>query len=509
MQYTVADMVGMRVASQPNQLAATVLDGTDREWTFGEMWCRVHDLARTAARAPVGPNGHVVATLLPNSMDGLASFLACQVARAVIVPVNIRLSDPELVHVLNDSGATMILAEGPLVDVARRVAPTLNRAVDVVDVADIPLGSTWPEVTADPTVGELPSGVFYTSGTTGLPKGSIMTNDTWLLNAMRWGWQLRIGSDDVMLTPGPFFHMSYCTFALCCWMIGGSVRIMPTFDAVQAYEEFADRSTTAFLVPAMTTMIAEEWEKRGRAPMRAMKRMMTAGAAVSAELVELSFDMFPEAQVSETYGWTEGGFATFEIKTRKNARESSVGHPTVGCEIKVVDDAGRPVPQGERGEIYLRTLACGSGYVNLPEASAAVWEGDFLKSGDIGTLDDRGKLRLVDRKHGMIITGGENVYAAEVEQALMRHPDLLEVAVIGRPDDKWGEVVVAIVVPRAGASLDDAGVRSFARTQLADYKVPRRVLMWEEGLPRNSMGKLQKFRVETAIAEAENAAAGG
>jgi acyl-CoA synthetase (AMP-forming)/AMP-acid ligase II len=465
----------------------------------------VGNLAEVVDRVRPGRNGRMVATLLPNGMDGLVVNLSCQVARAPVVTVNIRLSDPEIVHILTDSGATMLLAEGPLVEVAHRVAALADHEIEVVDVDEVPRSSSVPDITHDPEVGALPAGIFYTSGTTGLPKGSVMTNDTWLLNAMRWGWQLRIGQDDTMLVPGPLFHMSYSTFALATWMIGGTVRIMPTFDAATAYDEFAEVSTSAFLVPAMTGMLAEEWERRGRTPMLAMRRMMTAGAAVSAELLALAFEMFPNAQVSETYGWTEGGFASFEIKTPENIWDATVGRPTVGCQIKVVDDEGVPVPAGERGEIYLRTLACGDGYLNLPEASRAAWDGDFLKSGDIGVLDETGRLRIVDRKHGLIISGGENIYAAEVERALLHHEDLAEVAVFGRPDPKWGDVVVAVAVPRPGRSVTPDEVQQFARGRLADYKVPRRVHIWDSELPKNSMGKLQRFLVEKSVDELEAA----
>ena len=503
MQYTIADMVGMRVAAQPDEIAATVLHDTPVEWTYREMWERVADIAGVVEQVRAGSNGRMVATLLPNGMDGLVVNLSCQVARAAVVTVNIRLSDPEIVHILQDSGAMMLLAEGDLVPVAHRVAALVPQQIEVIDVAEVPRSSSVPEVTNDPGVGGQPSGIFYTSGTTGLPKGSVMTNDTWLLNAMRWGWQLRIGPDDTMLVPGPLFHMSYSTFALATWMIGGRVRIMPTYDARTAYDEFAEISTSAFLVPAMTSMLAEEWERRGRQPMLAMKRMMTAGAAVSAELLSLAFEMFPNAQVSETYGWTEGGFASFEIKTPENIWDSTVGRPTVGCQIQVVDDEGQPVAAGERGEILLRTLACGDGYLNLPEASRAAWDGDFLKSGDIGVLDETGRLKIVDRKHGLIISGGENIYAAEVERALMQHEDLAEVAVFGRPDQKWGDIVVAVVVPKAGTKVTPEGVQELASHHLADYKVPRRVHVWDTELPKNSMGKLQRFLVEKSVEELE------
>jgi acyl-CoA synthetase (AMP-forming)/AMP-acid ligase II len=500
-QYTVADMVGMVARTRPHAPALTVLavDGVpERSWTFVQMWGRVGELAGALAGVREGPHGRMVATLLNNGADALLIYPACQVAGVVAVPVNTRLAPREIAHVLADSGATTLVAAGDLLDVARHVAGLVEHDVDVLDADRVIGGGGPPELRADPGVGDRPAAVFYTSGTTGLPKGAVMSHDAWLVNCLRWGWQLRLGPDDTMLVPGPLFHMSYCSFALCCWMIGGQVRIMPRFDAGTACDEFGRIATAAFLVPSMTEMIVAEWRRRGGAPLTRMRRMMTAGAAVSATVLEAATEVFPNVEISETYGWTEGGFATFELKTPETIRNGTVGLPTIGCEILVVDTDGRPCPPGERGEILLRTLACTSGYLNLPEASAAAWHGDHIRSGDIGILDEDGRLRVVDRMNGLIITGGENVYAAEVEQVVARYPGVTEAVVVGAPDPRWGERIVAVVVAPDGP-VDEDALRTFCREHLADYKVPRAVVDWPDALPRNSMGKLQRFVVERAV----------
>ncbi|MBN9112302.1 MAG: AMP-binding protein [Pseudonocardia sp.] len=505
MQYSVADMLGMSARSRPDALAATVLatpTTPERSWTFAQVWQRVAGLAAAIADTPEGRNGRMVATLLPNGLDALLIYPAAMVAGVASVPVNTRLALPEIAHILSDSGATVVVAAGPLLDTAREVAALLDHDVTVLDLDTVPDDAPLPDPTGDPAVGQRVGAVFYTSGTTGLPKGATMTNDTWLINCFRWGWQLRLGPDDDMLVPGPLFHMSYCSFALCCWMIGGRVRIMPTFDAAVACDEFAERSTAAFLVPSMTTMISQEWERRGRTPLPAMKRMMTAGAAVSPVLLKQAYDIFPNVEISETYGWTEGGFATFELKSPDTVLDGTVGHPTVGCEILVVDEDDQLCAPGQRGEILLRTLACSSGYLNLPEATAASWTGDLIRSGDIGIMDADGRLRIVDRKNGMIITGGENVYAAEVEQVVAQHPAVLETVVLGKPHEKWGEQIVAVVVARPGETVEQDDLRAFCRDHLADYKIPRAVVVWPEALPRNSMGKLQRFVVEKSVRDA-------
>jgi acyl-CoA synthetase (AMP-forming)/AMP-acid ligase II len=498
-QYTLADFIGMNAWSYPDRPALDIVGSPELSLSYGGLWRRVSDIADAIRSSPAGGGGGTVATMLPNGADALLSYLACQVARASSVPVNTRLAHAEVLHILGDSGASLILSAAPYLEAARAAAAELPGVV-VVDCDTIATGGVLrdhPE--ADPAKGGEQAAVFYTSGTTGSPKGAAMSNETWLFNSMRWGWQLGLGWNDTMLVPGPIFHMSYGSFALCTLMIGGAVRIMTSFDAGVANEEFAQRCTCAFLVPSMTTMMLDRWQADGRPPLSRMRTMMTSGAALAPELLDPVFEMFPNATVMETYGWTEAGFATYELKTRESAPEGTVGWPCIGCEIGIFDEDGAPCGPGERGEVGVRTAMSFTGYLNRPDATAAARKGDFVMSGDVGIREADGRLRIVDRKHGMIISGGENVYPAEVERVVLQHPGVHDVAVVARPDDKWGEIVVAVVVPSPGVELEPDEVQRFCRTRLADYKSPRLVLVWDD-LPRNSMGKLQRFAVRDAVA---------
>ena len=179
--------------------------------------------------------------------------------------------------------------------------------------------------------------------------------------------------------------------------------------------------------------------------------------------------------------------------------DGTVGYSTLGCEIAILDPDGRPVPAGPQGEVAVKTVAQFSGYLNRPEATAAAWAGDFLRSDDIGMLEKDGRLRIIDRKNGLIISGGENVYAAEVERVVISHPQVKDVTVVGRPDERWGEVVVAVVVPEPGPAIDPAEVTEYCRARLARYKCPREVQVWAD-LPRNSMGKIQRFVIREQVA---------
>lgn len=500
---TLADLVGMATRSFSDRVAIEVIGDNPETLTYGQMWERALALAEAVQVVEPGHSGRFVSLLLDNGVDALVSYLACQLAGVAAVPVNNRLSPNEVRYAVEDSGSRLVLVDEGNAHTAARAIEDLDD-VATIRAEDVPASPT-ADVPPTPAAGDDPAAVFYTSGTTGFPKGAVMSNATWFLNSMRWGWDLGVGSNTVMLVPGPLFHMSYSSFALATFMKGGRVRIMRDFDSELAYEEFTERCTIAFLVPAMTTMLAELYRSNGGKPMPALRQMMTAGAAVSSDLLELAFDMFPDAEIAEVYGWTEGGFATREIKTRETVHDGTVGWPVPGCELVVLDDDGKPVPRGERGEVGVRSIAHFSGYLNRPEATEDAFIDGAVMSGDIGVVGEDGRLRIVDRKKAMIITGGENVYATEVEMAVVRHPAVREVAVIGVDDDRWGELVTAVCVLEDGVSLDLDELRAHTRQLIADYKCPRKLVVVNE-LPRNSMGKLQKFLVADLVEHAESEA---
>jgi acyl-CoA synthetase (AMP-forming)/AMP-acid ligase II len=507
--FTIADCVAANALAFPGRVALELLDpaavprraATDPvgSWTYDEVWRRVCGLA-----APL--QGHrMVAILLPNVPDHALAYLACQVAGAAAVPVNNRLAAPEVEYVLRDSGATLLLSGDGLLGLAREVADPLG--VPVVDVASLPTPGSGAAETVwagpgGPEAGQRMAIVGYTSGTTGFPKGSFWSNAGLMTRLLQWGWTFGMTPEQVLSVPGPLFHLSYGGLTLGALAVGAKARIMASFDPGAALEEYTSHATWVFLVPSMLAMIAEAWRERGRPPASALQLMLSSGAPGPMSLLEEAFDVFPNARITEAYGWTEGGWVTFEVKDRAALVPHSVGWPLIGSEVAVVDpeDPARRCAVGEPGEVLARTIVPFEGYLSKPEATAAAVTPDgFVRSGDVGIWLPDGRLTIVDRVKDMIISGGENVYCAEVERILHEHPGVLEAAVVGLPDPTWGERVTAVVVAREGATLDPQEVVTFSRERLAAYKCPKDVIVRRE-LPRNPMGKVQKFRIVEELA---------
>ncbi len=501
MRLTLAETILNRCVNHPDRIAIEVLQGGP-SLTYGQVRDRIEALADAMAGSAPGRHGRMVGILLPNAADHVLAYMACQWAGAGAVPVNSRMAPPEMQFVIKDSDAKLILAAGPWLDAARTIAAATGATViDADSIATPP--RTGPLVLGESERGAEHAVVGYTSGTTGFPKGALYSNDHYLTSCMRWGWEFGLTARDVMLVPGPLFHLSYAGLSFAALAIGARIRIMQTFEAPLAMAELAEHCSFAFLVPSMTTMIAEEWRRQDCPPISAFRFMISSGAPGPLSLTKQCLDMFPNAEIAEAYGWTEGGWVTFEVKRRDTLLAHSVGWPTFGNEVAVFDEAGNPCPVGEPGEVGVKALTHFSGYLGRDDATAAAWhrpaghDRGYVMSGDVGIWQPDGRLCIVDRKKDMIISGGENIYTAEVERILHEHPDIIEAAVVGLPDERWGELVTAMIVSRDPA-LDPGAVEAFCRERLAGYKVPRRVIIADE-LPRNPMGKVQKFRIIEAL----------
>jgi acyl-CoA synthetase (AMP-forming)/AMP-acid ligase II len=493
------ELLEQGVARAPGEVVITGAGGSLTWAGLHERACRV---GAALVRDGVRP-GERVAQLGRNHPDFFGALFGCALAGAVPVPLNRRLVPDELAAVLADCDARLLLADDDLADLASAAAARLGRPLLVrsPDGAGAPAdnpGAPAEDPAEDPGVPADPAGValqLYTSGTTGTPKGAMFGpgNLRVLLTDIARAWDLTAG--DVSLAVMPLFHMGGLAWALAGLARGARLVVVADFEPGEVLATMrAEGVTTAFFVP---TMLAALCARPGPAPER-LRTVVYSGSPIGVAALGAAMDRFG-CGFRQLYGLTEatGAFAQLEPDEHdphgpRAHLLRSAGRPYPWVEVRIVDPDGREVPPGAVGEIWTRSAQNLLGYWRRPEETARVLTPDgWLRTGDLGRRDGDGHLFLVDRARDLVISGGENVYPAEVERALAGHPDLAEVAVIGVPDPRWGETVKAVVVAAPGARVDPAGVIAYARERLAAFKCPTSVDVVTE-LPRTATGKVRK-----------------
>lgn len=469
-----------------------VVDG-DLRLSFRELVDRCRRLA--GAIEAMTLRGDRVAVLAANSHRVLELYLAAPCAGRLIVPLNTRWAEPELAYALADSGARILLTDWSEAELG-----SLPELVEHV----IPLGEEYeawmasaPEAELGLSVDEQDvAGLFYTGGTTGMSKGVMLTHRNKLADALHLETCVRLTSDDTWLVMSPMHHAAGTFHILLCVWLGVRQVLVPRFEAGPVLDVIErERTTVVFGVPAMLSELVEEQTARPRDT--TSLRLMGYGAApASSTLLGRFHASFPTTELVSMYGATELGPMGTAIEHMERfigtERVRSAGRPLAGVRIRIADGEDQDLPGGEIGEVVARGPNVMKGYWNKPEQTESVLRNGWYHTGDLGYLDEEGCLHLVDRAKDMIVSGGENVYSTEVEEALYRHPDVSECAVFGIPDARWGEAVQAIVVPRRGASLDESGLREHCRGLLAGYKVPKGITVRDEVLPRSAAGKVLK-----------------
>ncbi|MBX3027197.1 AMP-binding protein [bacterium] len=495
------DALGLAYHARARPQAVALIAGDERR-TYGELAGRVNRLARALRAAGVGV-GDAVGAALPNGCEWFELLNAVGLLGAQLVPIGYRLKGPEIAYMLADSGAKVLLA-------AAALAPEVDRAAAEIDWPDAhrwvvgaaERGRPYEAVLAaqdeaplaDAFVGGGFNTMIYTSGTTGRPKGIERAADPATAHlalfgmARMWG----LGPGDVTLVAGPCYHTGPASYAQVHLLIGGTVVIMPHFDAAAALELIAcHRVTNAFMVPTHFSRILQlAAAERARHDLSSVRLIMHSAAPCPAAVKRGILEVFPPGTVTEFYGASEGGFTriTAEEWLRK---PGSVGTPWPGHEIHILDDAGRPLPRGEVGLIYVRAPGMQFRYRGAAEQTRAAFRDGMFTAGDLGWLDDDGYLFIADRRTDLVISGGANVYPAEVEGVLAAHPAVADVAVIGVPDPDLGKSVLAVVELRSGATATAEDLIAFCRRDLSHYKCPRRVEL-VASLPREPQGKVRK-----------------
>ncbi|MFV2194942.1 acyl-CoA synthetase [Nocardiopsis sp. LOL_012] len=483
-----------RARSSPERVAITH-DG--RSLTYAQLHERVTRLAASLRGLGVH-RGDRVAYLGTNHPALLETLFAAGTLGAVFVPLNTRLSAPELAYMLDDSG-TRVLVHGA--EQAERVALLRERAGALTAVAvggDAPGGyedllAAAPAEPVDEPVGlDDPCMIMYTSGTTGRPKGATLTHGNITWNCVNVLIDVDVTADEVTLVSAPMFHTAALNMTCLPTILkGGRAVIEPGFDPARTIELFStERVSWMFGVPAMFDALAAhpDWEGADTSSLRVL---MAGGAPVP----DATIAAYQKRGLTflQGYGMTETAPGVLMLGAADSVRKAgTAGRPSIFTDVRVVRPDLTDAETGEPGEIVVRGPNVMRGYWGRPEETARSHTPDgWFRTGDVASVDGEGFVRIVDRVKDMIISGGENVYPAEVENVLHDHPDVAECAVIGVPDDRWGEVGRAVVVPKPGSSPTEAGILSHFEGRLARYKVPKSVV-FANTLPRNATGKLRK-----------------
>ena len=478
--------------------AITVYDG--QPTTYAEMAARSAALAGGFSEHGVG-RGDVVALLSYNCPEMLETMFAANHLGAALMPISWRLAAPEVRYLLEHSGARALVVGDDLLDLATEATVGSEGSALRACIAGTPpegwtaladLRTTAPAERAA-VAGDDVHRLMYTSGTTGRPKGVMLTHANLAWKNLAHLVELGLRSDDLGLACGPLYHVGALDLTTTTLIAAGATTIVHrTFDAAAVVEELErSRVTTVWLAPAMVNaiMALPDVEERDLSSVRVI---INGGEKMPIPLIERIQRTFPSAWFADAYGLTETVSGdTFLDRDSLVRRLGSVGRPCLHLELDLWDDEGRSVPAGERGEIVLRGPKVFAGYWNDPEATAEAFAGGWFHTGDVGVRDDDGYLFIVDRLKDMIISGGENIAGSEVERVLYEHPAVLEAAVVGRPDERWGEVPVAFVARRPDATATADDLIAHCREQLAKFKVPQAVT-FVGALPRNPSGKVLK-----------------
>jgi long-chain acyl-CoA synthetase len=476
----------------------------DTRLTYGQVWGMARRYAAVLAKDGVGP-GSRVALLLPNIPHFAFAYYGALALGATVVPVHALLRADEIAFTLTDSNCTAIITAAPLLAEAAKGAEIANvklysvldsdadmSAVERIDKLAMqvePVAQLLPREPQDEAV------ILYTSGTTGKPKGAVLTHDNILWNVQTIAFDtVQLLHDDVLIGVLPLFHSFGQTVVLNGgFRVGATVVLMPRFDGPGALDLMVAENVNVFAgVPTMYMALLGAAADAKALPN--MRLAVSGGAAIPVAVIEKVKDVFG-VDIFEGYGLSETSpVATFN-QAVYGRKSGSIGCPIWGVDVAIAnaDVEGRIelMPAGEAGEIIIRGHNVFQGYLNQPEASAAVLVDGWFRSGDIGMVDDEGFFFIVDRKKDLIIRGGFNVYPREVEEVIAQHPAIAQVAVVGMPDEHYGEEIHAVVVCAAGQSIEAEDLISWCQERVGKHKYPRHVHV-VESLPVGPSGKVLK-----------------
>lgn len=490
---------------KPNA-TATIFQG--RRHTFTQLAQRVAKLAGALQALGMGA-GDRVAMLSLNSDRYLEYYLAVFWAGGVVNPVNVRWSATEIAYSLDDCDTTILFIDDTFSSMASELRSRSKVLRTMIYAADgeAPEGMYSYE---DLIAGAIPvpdalrenddlAGVFYTGGTTGFPKGVMLTHRGLFCNALSILAEGFTSEDSNGLHAAPMFHLADVTFMLALLLRGGAHSFLPAFNPVEVFEIIStERITDTGMVPTMIQLLVDHPAVKDF-DLTSLKWVLYGASPISEPVLERALSTLANVSFIQAYGMTElSPVATIlppyyhTPEGRKLGKLRSAGRATFYAQVRIVDANGTELPSGTVGEVVVRSAGVMKGYWNKAEETAEAIRDGWMHTGDGGYMDEDGFVFIVDRIKDMIVTGGENVYSAEVENALVKHPAISMCAVIGIPDDKWGESVHAVVVLKSGAKADEEGIKSHCKTLIANYKCPRSIEFRSE-LPLSGAGKMLKY----------------
>jgi acyl-CoA synthetase (AMP-forming)/AMP-acid ligase II len=476
--------------------------------TYGEMVDRAAAVAAGLHERGVGA-GDVVGLLSYNCAEFLTTIFAANHLGAIAMPINWRLAAAEVHFILEHSQARALVCDGELIELANEATERLSG--DLVRVCISADGAGGWERFADlqgmsarpvrvQVLGDDLHRLMYTSGTTGRPKGVMITHANLAWKNHAHIIELGFTGDDVGLACGPLYHVGALDLVTTTMIaVGATTVIHRTFDAEAVVDEIERSAVTlVWAAPAMVRAILEVPRVEER-DLSSVRVIIAGGEKMPIPFIERLRRTFPSAWFADAYGLTETVSGdTFLDRESTVTKLGSCGRPCQYLELDIWDEQGASRPPGQPGEVVLRGPKVFKGYWRDPEATATAFAGGWFHTGDIGVLDDDGYLYIVDRLKDMILSGGENIAGSEVERVLYEHPAVVEAAVVGRPDSRWGEVPIAFVVLRPGATTTPQELIDHCRPQLAKFKVPKDVVL-VDSLPRNPSGKVLKRELRDCL----------
>lgn len=490
-----------------------------RRFTYCEFDEVVNQLAHFLLNSGVS-KGDRIAFLFYNQWEALASYFAITRIGAIVVPINYRLVKEEMQYQINNSEARSVLFDSSFQDIVEDMLKGLTTVKDFI-CSGCGYLNNWCKSLEDSLSKQpkyLPvlkwkvqesdiSGIVYTSGTTGLPKGAVITHYSSIWSGVIFALENQFSRGMRFLQCVPLFHRAGLEdLALSVIIVGGTVLLLRTFDAAKVLDTIQNESVThSLIVPTMSNLVLAELKKNpNRYCFPCFSGYLTGTAPWPEKTMRELRQYLPSStRQSNLYGITEALFITCAHQEDLDRKPGTAGKPVIGAQMKILDDKRKQVAPGNVGEIVVKEPQQMQGYWRNPNATEeATFDENWYLSGDVGYVDEEGYLFILDRKKDMIITGSENVYSVEVENALKTNLKIDEVAVIGIPDEKWGEAVAAVVVLRPGADADEEEIIEYCKGKIASYKKPRKVF-FAASLPKSPAGKLQKNKLRQKLAKSD------